>query len=608
MPKPLPAGRGLTAGVILPLIVFTGVATVRGQQEGTLETPIPGAEPEVVVNERGTVEMHVSELPLSTVLQLLSIESRRNIIASPAVSGTVTASLYDVSFEDALDAVLASNGAGYHSAGRFIFVHTNEELAQMALAANPPITRVFRLSYVSATDVEAYLTPLLGEDGSITVSPAPEIGIGSDAEVGGGNSTASQDFIVVTARPANMERITDVLRQIDVKPKQVLIEATILRATLNDTNELGIDFSLVGGVDLEMLGASSLGLADLTLGDLPQDRFEQFNARASTDFSDNLSPGGLSIGIIKDNVAVFIHALESVTDTTVLANPKVLALNKQRGQVIVGRRDGYLTTTVTETQAIQTVEFLETGTQLIFRPFIGDDGFVRVELHPEDSVGVVNAQGLPNEQTTEVTTNVLVRDGHTILIGGLFREVVNTGRAQIPLLGSIPGIGTLFGSDVDSTTREEVIILMTVHVVKDHQRYAEMSDKQRENLERMRVGLRQGLMWHGRERLAQRHYQKALKHFADGDKDKALWNVNLALHNSPRFLPAIELKERIVNQRDWHEDGAPVRGFLQRLLAEERGTAFAPYGRPLVPPPDDRARSPADDPSGDPGEAADAEN
>lgn len=202
--------------------------------------------------------------------------------------------------------------------------------------------------------------------------------------------------------------------------------------------------------------------------------------------------------------------MEEVTDTTVLANPKILALNKQKGQVIVGRRDGFMTTTVTETQAIQTVEFLETGTQLVFRPFIGDDDFVRVELHPEDSVGFVNAQGLPSEQTTEVTTNVIVRNGETILIGGLFREVTTDARSQIPWLGNLPGIGALFRSNSDSTSREEVIILLTIHIVKDREAYAAASREQYEDIERMRVGIRQGLMWHGRERVAQAQYRKAL--------------------------------------------------------------------------------------------------
>ncbi len=292
--------------------------------------------------------------------------------------------------------------------------------------------------------------------------------------------------------------------------------------------------------------------------------------------------GGITIGIIKDNVALFIRALESITDTTVLANPKILALNKQKGQIIVGRRDGFLTTTVTQTQSIQTVEFLETGTQLVFRPFIGDDGFIRVELHPEDSSGFVNAQGLPSEQTTEVTTNVIVRDGETILIGGLFREVTTDARSQIPWLGSLPGVGALFRSNNESTGREEVIMLLTVHIVKDHAAYAQASREQYENVERMRVGIRQGLMWHGRDRIAHTHYRKALDALDGGKRGKAVWHLNLALHNNGRFVPAIRLKERILGERAWNEDGTGGRMFLHRLISREKGYPMPAFGRPKV--------------------------
>ena len=135
-------------------------------------------------------------------------------------------------------------------------------------------------------------------------------------------------------------------------------------------------------MDLELLGSTSTAVQNVTVGDLPTARLEKFNSNVTTDLTSNVPQGGLHIGILKDQIAVFVRALEQVTDTVVLANPKVLALNKQKGQVIVGRRDGYITTTVTETQAIQTVEFLETGTQMIFRPFIGEDGYVRMELPP----------------------------------------------------------------------------------------------------------------------------------------------------------------------------------------------------------------------------------
>jgi type IV pilus assembly protein PilQ len=265
-----------------------------------------------------------------------------------------------------------------------------------------------------------------------------------------------------------------------------------------------------------------------------------------------------------------------------VANPKVLTLNKQKGQVIVGRRDGYLTTTVTETQAIQQVEFLETGTRLVFRPFVGDDGFIRVELHPEDSVGFVNAQGLPSEQTTEVTTNIIVRDGETILIGGLFREVTTDARNQVPGLGSIWGLGQLFRSTSESTSREEVIILLTIQVVKDHDAYVADSLEQLHNVERIRVGVRQGLMWHGRTRLAQRHYRKALDYYSAGETEQALWHTDLALHNNARMIAALDLKERILGQRAWDEDGTGGRSFIYRLIAGDGGATPVPFGRPSL--------------------------
>ena len=544
------------------------------------------------MTERGTFELHVAELPLYTVLRMLSVESRRNIIASPQVGGTVTANLYDVTFEETLDAVLVANGAGYRSVGNFIYVYTNEELSAMALAAQPLVTRVFPLNYITAADAESYIKPILGDDGSVASSPPPEIGLTSDAEKAGGNSNASQDFIVVRARRNESEEIARILKQIDVRPKQVLIEATILRAQLTEDNALGIDFSLMGGVDLATLGASSNGLTDVALGLLPQERFERFNAIATTGFTSDVPGGGISIGIIKDKVGVFLRALEAVTDTVVLANPKILALNKQKAQIIVGRRDGYLTTTVTETQAIQTVEFLETGTQLVIRPFIGDDGWIRVELHPEDSVGFVNAQGLPSEQTTEVTTNVIVRDGETILIGGLFREVTTDARKQIPGLGNLPVIGPLFRSRSDATAREEVIILLTIKIVKDEDAYAAASREQYEAVERIRVGIRQGLMWHGRERIAQGQYRKALEAFTAGEKSKALYHVNMALHANGRMVPAIELKELIVGERAWDEDGTGGRGFLYRVISRELGYSRPFFGRPSETI--DRPREPED--------------
>ncbi len=574
--------RGPAMRIALALVVLAA-STAAVSAVDTDPQPAVAAMPatEVSITDRGTVRMHVADLPLSDVLHLLSLEGQRNIIASPNVTGTVTANLYDVTFEEALQAILVANGAGYRIDGKFVYVYSIDELAEIDAANAPaPVTEVYRLNYISAADAKIYISPLLAKDENVVAPPPAAVGLKSEPEGGGGFTNAAHEFLVVTARPDKHEQIKSLLGKLDARPRQVLVEATILRAELTDDNALGIDFSLVGGVDLELLGASSTALAGVSLGNLPQDRFERFNAAATTDFASNVLGGGLTFGILKDNVAIFLRALEEVTDTTVLANPKILALNNQKAQVIVGRRDGFLTTTVTETQAIQSVEFLETGTQLVFRPFIGDDGFVRVELHPEDSVGFVNAQGLPSEQTTEVTTTVLLRDGETILIGGLFREVTTDARSQVPWLGNLPGIGALFRSNSDSTAREEVIILLTIHIVKDHDAYAAESKEQFENIERMRVGVRQGLMWHGRERLAQAHYRKATDALAVGNRDKALWHLNLALHNYGRFVNAIRLKETILGRRAWDDEGTGGRTFLHRLISRERGYSLPVFGRP----------------------------
>lgn len=567
----------------IALALFSVAAGTVSAQEVTPPAPatLPSSRtPQVAVTDRGTVELHVSNLSLATVLQLLSMEGKRNIIASPAVKGTVTANLYDSTFEEALQAILVTNGAGYRNVGNYIFVNTKEELAEISEASNKELsTRVFSLNYITAAELKPILDPLIGKDGSVTASQPAAKGIKSEVNEGGGQNHASNDFVVVTTKHTVMTEVARIIKEIDVRPRQVLIEATILRATLEDNNALGIDFTMVGGVDLEELGATSNGVQDVTLGQLPQNRFELGNASATTGFTENVPNGGLHIGIIKDKVAVFLKALEQVTDTTVLANPKVLTLNKQKGQVIVGRRDGFLTTTVTETQAVQTVQYLETGTQLIFRPFIGDDGYVRVELHPEDSVGFVSAQGLPSEQTTEVTTNVMVRDGDTILIGGLFRELTTDGRSQIPGLGSIPGVGQLFRSNNDSSQREEVIILLTLHIVKDQDAYVDASRKAFEDVEKMRVGLREGLMWHGKERLAQHNYRKALEHMKNGEECDALFYTNLALHCNPRMTPAIELKDRLNGEHTWEADGTAGREFIYHLIAKENHVPM-PFNRP----------------------------
>ncbi len=530
------------------------------------------------------VNMHVSALPLADALRMLSEPTGRNIITADGVTGTVTASMYNVTFDAALEAILISNRLGHRQQGDFIFVYPAEELAQMLQAQRRVSSRIFKLTYLNALTAKGLIQPLLSEIGTIAVTPPSNVGLGGDGamEDTEGDSPAMLDTLMVTDYPERLEEVASVLGQLDQRPKQVLIEATILRATLNEDNALGIDFTTVGGIDFSTLSSTSPAAQSIATGNTPRNMLSETTLTARTDFNAGLPSGGFTFGIIKDQVSLFIRALEQITDTEILANPKLLALNKQAGQVIVGRRDGYFTTTVTETATIQTVEFLETGTILTFRPFIGDDGYVRMEIHPKDSTGGVTDQGLPFEQTTEVTTNVLVEDGHTIMIGGLFREVSTANRSQVPGLGNIPIAGALFRRTRDNTIREEVIVLLTVHILKGEPD-SEASAELMEDVERNRVGMRRGVQWLGRESLGQAHYRWALEHLARGDTSKALWDANLALHNYPRHLHASKLREKLAGQRDWQSEASAIRNFVRDRIAAESGIITPPYGRPAPP-------------------------
>lgn len=565
-------------------------------------------QPSVVMKSPDVVELHVVDVPLTTVLRMLSTQSRKNIIASAGVQGKVTADLFDVTFHEALESILGPNGCTYVARGNFIHVYTLKELAdqeaarqaeqRQAVAAEPPklVARLFHLNYVNTSDVEPMIKPLLSQEGKIATMPEADASssgttgrgtTGSSGssgvsegttQLGAGNLLSRPDVIMVCDYPDRLEQIEKVIRELDVRPKQVLVEATIMRASLGEQNSLGIDFNVLGGVNFQNLGAISPGVTDITVGPIPQSELNGSNFTIRTDFNDAVPRGGFTFGIVHNDVAAFIRALEAVSDATVLANPKVLTLNRQEGHVIVGRRDGYITTTITETIATQSVEFLETGTRLFFRPFIADDGFIRLEIHPEDSSGGLNENNLPFKRTTEVTTNIMVRDGHTVLIGGLFREANSAIRAQVPYFGNIPVAGALLQTNTDSVEREEIIILLTVHVVKDDL-YAAESAKVAEGVERLRIGMRKGLQAYGRNRLAQAHYRWAVEHAEAGQIDKALWDTRLALHLCPTHMQALELEQQLHERRELEHGDGYIRDFInRRLLGEpERIVVPAPF-------------------------------
>jgi type IV pilus assembly protein PilQ len=568
----------------------------------------PSGGPKVSMNDGGTFSIQInSDISLVEVLRMIGNQAQLSIIPSKDVRGTVPAmDLYNVTVNEALDAILHSNGMAWKQKDNLIYVYTQKELLAQNKAARIVTSEIFHLYYTPAANAVNMIKPVLSPDAQVSSSTPAVQGITSSDTDAGGDTNAADDMIVVTDYPENLDRVRKIIKEIDHRPQQILIEATIFQANLTENNAMGIDFSLMGGVNFDTLLGDNTTLSSALSGNIlntanstatgtagttansPAAAVKQGYAGFTTgNYDTQVPPGGLQIGIVKNNLGVFLQALEQVTDATVLANPKVLALDKQRGEVIVGNQYGYLTTTTTATTSTQTVQFLETGTRLLFRPYVGEDGYIRMEIHPEDSSGGLNSSNLPFKTTTEVTSNVLVKDGNTIVIGGLFRESSQSNRSQVPFLGSIPLAGALFRSKADSTTRQEIIILLTPHIIKDDAAYSKASEEEMKEAEKLRVGVRKGMMWFGRERLAESSYENAVTEMnkPHPNLDMALWYLNCATNLNPKFLEAIEMKEKITGKVVTDVDNSAIRSFVRRQIMAEMPsptTAAVPATKPSV--------------------------
>jgi type IV pilus assembly protein PilQ len=486
------------------------------------------------------------------VLRSLGAQFNKNIVPSPRVEGTVTVtSLYNVTFAQLMDAVVGDNFE-WEQKGNIIEVYAKEDKSRMTF-------KVFILSHLTADEAKKIITPILSPAGRIGISSAAETGVPTGESISqaeGGDTMAAQDTIVIYDYPERIVQAEQIIKTVDVKPKQVLVEATILSVVLREGMELGVDWNLFNGVNL--IGTSST--SDIASGDsisrgsaATSPLKQAINGGAGTPIETSgfahMLTNGLRVGITSGNVIAFVTALEQVTDTTILANPKVLAVNKQLGQVYIGTKIGYINqTTQTQTSTTQQVEFLETGTKLSFRPYIGDDGYIRMDIHPKDSSGTLKANNIPDETSTELSTNVVVKDGQTIVIGGLFRDVITTTRSQVPMLGDIPLVGGAFRNTNDTVQRQEIIVLLTPHIIEEAN--DTMANARIKDVRMKRAGSSEELQKIGRSNLAEEHYAQAAKLYLEGDKKQALKEVDQSLALRPAYLEALRLKERIIKETD----------------------------------------------------------
>ncbi len=541
-----------------------------------------GEDEGVQATEYGTVTLAVQDTDLAQVLEMLSIQTQKNIITSKNVSATISANLYDVTFYEAMDAILRVNGYDYIEEGNFIYIYTLAEIEEMEAAKRKTESRIFELDYLSALDANEFITPLLSEAGKSSYRGDVEPGIDPDYSDVGADSYAFTAKIVVNDYPDQLERIAGLLADLDTPPQQVLIEATILQTTLTEANAFGIDFSVLGSINFTDLTNPLSPVTNLLAGDDPDNGFQPLDNRASASqqtVGGTAGPGGLKIGIVRDDFSVFLRVLDEVSDSTILARPKVMCLNRQRAEVLVGRRVGYLSTTATETTTTQSVEFLDTGIQLMFRPFIAQNGMIRLELYPSVSEAalrtVTDAQGIqvtiPDELTNELCTNVRIKDGQTLVLGGLFRESTSLIRRQVPLFGDIPIIGAAFRGQDDAVSREEIMFLITPSVVRDAALWS-LGDGAMAYVDDVQVGVRQGLLPFSRERQTDNYNMRAMESYDRGDLDGAIRYANNSLRLKSTQPEMIKFRQRIMGDKERSHE----RSVMERVFREELGELPAP--------------------------------
>lgn len=532
-----------------------------------IDLPAPST-PRIIPDEGDDgLTIVIQDSDIREVLELLSEQGNLNILPSQSVQGRVSASLSKVDVRTALEAILRSTGFVMVEENGFIYVGTPADMQSMQRLQDQLGTRIYRLKYITAMEVQTLLTPLLtAGTGSISISTASKTGIAPDSSTSGANDYAGEETVIVRDYEQNLKKIDKAILEIDCRPLQVAIEAMILSVSLDDSLNMGVSFEALQNSHTIRL------ISEFPSSTLPTPA----NAK-----------GGLQLGYLDTNLSLFVEALETIGETNVIAAPQLMVLNKQRAEVLIGEQKGYISTTVTETAATQSVQFLEVGTQLRLRPFITPDGMIRLEVHPEISTGDVRVESgltIPDKKVTQVTTNIMCPDGRTVVIGGLIKTGQSKTGTQVPFFGSLPGVGTIFRSQKQAQDRQELIVLITPRIV-DPGNISNDGEKSRDLFELQYEYSADKMSPLSKRHIGRNYYRLATAAWATGDAYSALRYVNLAIHYDDTLLEAVALRDQITTQTGLGD--RTVHSHLKEGLApwnHPHGVAVSPWHLDQVDP------------------------
>ena len=299
--------------------------------------------------------------------------------------------------------------------------------------------------------------------------------------------------VTVQALPGRMQDVEQLIASLDQKTKEVLIDAMIIKVKLLNDKTKSIEWEglLDAGKQLGMLYLGSTpfsvfqptaaGSAWSTRSDYLKSIGGQVGAYQSsllskTGTGTKIGPGMMHVGIIdaKRDIDVLVKYLETLGKTQILSNPKLAVVNNQEAKIHVGERQAYVTTTTTSggqtTTVSEDVSFVDVGIQLFVTPTINDDGYITMKVKPEissvvDTLLTPTGNKIPIIDTSMAETTVMVKDGKSIIIGGLRKEEKVYDSDQVPFLSSIPILGNLFRNNNMHTERTEILVMITPHII-----------------------------------------------------------------------------------------------------------------------------------------------
>ena len=405
----------------------------------------------------GNVTLDFRDADIRNVLRILSYKSGVNIIVGPDVTGLVTIQLTDVPWETALDVILRTYGYAYERKGNIISVNTIEKLAEqrridMELKAQEPLaTEIFTLNFAKAEDVLGSVKEIVSSRGRV-------------------NFDKRTNTLMVTDSISNIERIKEIVPMLDAVTPQVLIETKIIKTTLNDTEKLGIDWTTqltIHGAQSPMRWPFGTGRSDFSENFFP----DTFPSTSTVD--DTSSTGTFRYGTLDFvSLQAVLELLASRTDTNILSNPRIVTLDNQTAEIIVGSKYPQPEYTYNSDQAQMQVSgwsYLDIGIILKVTPHVNQAGFVTLEVAPQvsaiDSFATVEGTSMPILSTEETTTQVMIKDGETLVIAGLIKDQTTDTQNKVPILGDIPLVGLLFQQNETTKTKTDLLIFITPHII-----------------------------------------------------------------------------------------------------------------------------------------------